>query len=448
MSEKSWHEARLIPTSGITGAPEQERRATSALLAVVGAVREYGRAVLEPLGAPGGQVTCYVEVPFTRGDALLYVDGLIRVGGARTWTALVEVKTSASELVADRIESCLDIAREHGFDAVLTISNEIPRIAGQHPTSIDPRALGTVALHHLTWSQVLATALLQKEFRGVADSDQAWILSELIRYLEHSRSGAMEFADMGEFWTSVRDAAATGTLDIGHPGVTSVVTRFDALLRFASLRLGRQLGTEVVPVTAGDELDDSPQRTRELAAHLCAHGRLSGAIRFSDNVGPLVVSPDLRSGEVTCHIDIDTPREGDSPERVQWLLRQLTGAPGDVRLDCIPAPPSGSGMSALLRTVRAQPGRFVVDSDLEIRTIRVASTAPLGGKRSRGRGSFIDSVLAAIDSFYDSVLGSLSAWSETAPRLRGTAPPPTDPAGRAIPAALVSTAYSSQDGVG
>jgi hypothetical protein len=43
MSEETWHQARLIPTSGISGAEEQERRATSALLAVMSAVREFGR---------------------------------------------------------------------------------------------------------------------------------------------------------------------------------------------------------------------------------------------------------------------------------------------------------------------------------------------------------------------------------------------------------------------
>lgn len=52
MSEESWHEARLIPTSGINGDDERERRATSALLAVMTAVREFGRATVQPLGAP------------------------------------------------------------------------------------------------------------------------------------------------------------------------------------------------------------------------------------------------------------------------------------------------------------------------------------------------------------------------------------------------------------
>ena len=79
MAEETWHEARLIPTSGINGAEEQERRATSALLAVLTAVREFGRALLKPFGAPAGAVECYIEVPFMLGERRLYPDGLIRV---------------------------------------------------------------------------------------------------------------------------------------------------------------------------------------------------------------------------------------------------------------------------------------------------------------------------------------------------------------------------------
>ena len=50
MSEEHWHEARLIPISGIRGQDEQERRATSALLAVLTAVHEFERELLKPLG--------------------------------------------------------------------------------------------------------------------------------------------------------------------------------------------------------------------------------------------------------------------------------------------------------------------------------------------------------------------------------------------------------------
>ncbi len=79
MAEEVWHQARLIPTSGINGAEEQERRATSALLAVMSAVREFGRGLAQPLGAPAGAIETYIEVPFTLGDKKLFPDGLIRV---------------------------------------------------------------------------------------------------------------------------------------------------------------------------------------------------------------------------------------------------------------------------------------------------------------------------------------------------------------------------------
>jgi hypothetical protein len=38
------------------------------------------------------------------------------------------------------------VARDRGFDALLTISNEIPPVAGQHPTKVDNRKLRKVAL--------------------------------------------------------------------------------------------------------------------------------------------------------------------------------------------------------------------------------------------------------------------------------------------------------------
>src|SRR5688572_20612030 len=112
MAEEAWHEARLIPTSGINGAEEQERRATSALLAVMSAVREFGRAVTQPLGAPAGALETYVEVPFLIGEQKCFPDGLIRVSrGSRRWTALVEVKTGKNELKPEQLETYLDVAR-------------------------------------------------------------------------------------------------------------------------------------------------------------------------------------------------------------------------------------------------------------------------------------------------------------------------------------------------
>src|SRR3954453_11988830 len=115
MSEETWLAPRLIPTSGINGADEQERRATSALLAVMSAVREFGRALTQQLGEARAAVRTFIEVPFVLDGRKVIPDGLIRVvRGQRTWTALVEVKTGTSELRKEQLENYLDVAREFG----------------------------------------------------------------------------------------------------------------------------------------------------------------------------------------------------------------------------------------------------------------------------------------------------------------------------------------------
>jgi len=377
------------------------------------------------------------------GDKRCFPDGLIRVSrGQRMWTALVEVKTGTNELAPEQLENYLDVARDNEFDALLTISNEISPSAGQHPTSVDKRKLKKVAMHHLSWSQILAEAVVQKEHRGVADPDQAWILGELIRYLEHPRSGALEFEDMGSSWVPVRDAVGAGTLRATDKGVSDVAARFDALIRYVSLRLGRKLGTEVVPSISRRDAGEPRLRTAALVESLVKDGRLTGAIRIPNAVAPLHIELDLRAGRVTCHVDVDAPREGRPTTRVNWLVRQLKGAPESLRVEASVLHGRGAGAADLLKRVREDATLLIQDPTKEIRAFRVAQTMPLGVKRGRGRGSAIDSVLDAVDGFYSEVLQNLKAWTAIAPKMRDAVDLPADRA-----SALVSTALSSQDGI-
>jgi len=442
VDELSWSVARLIPTSGINGADEQERRATSALLAVVSSVKEFARTLTAPLGAKAGSAEAYIEVPFDLGDKRVFPDGLIRIRrGSYTWTALVEVKTGDNVLVTEQLENYLDVAREHGYDALLTISNEIPPAIGMHPTPVDRRKLRKVALHHMSWSEVVTHAVMQKEHRGVADPDQAWILGELIRYLEHPKSGAMSFNDMGPNWVTTREAVAAGTLRASDKTVAEVAGRFDALIRFACLRLGRRLGTEVTPALSRQHRTEPTARTSSLVASLTQTGTMSASIRIPNAIATLEVLVDLRANKIICHFDVDAPNEGRPATRVNWLLRQLKEAPDSVRVEAFSAR-SKSGAAELLRDVREAPLKLVTDPTKEIRSFRVAQIHALGSKRGVGRGSFIDSVIDAIDATYGEVGQSLKAWSAAPPRLRSEGEVIVE---TEIDSSLASNALSSQD---
>lgn len=447
MAEPAWQQARLIPTSGINGAQEQERRATSALLAVMAAVKEFGRSLTKLLGAHAGDIETFIEVEFDLNGKKVIPDGLVRVSrGSKVWTALVEVKTGRNELQTEQLENYLEVARLNGFQSLLTISNETPSAAGVHPTPVDRRKLRHVPMHHLTWSEVLSHAVLEKEHRGVADPDQAWILGELIRYLEHPRSGALEFEDMGGSWVAVRNAVSDGTLRPTDKAATEIAGRFDALLRFTALRLGTRLGTDVTVPLTRKELADPASRIQAQVDNMVQHGRLQGSLRIPDTAGPLDVTVDLRARQITCSVDIDAPRDGRPTTKVNWLTRQLKNTSDRVRLESTMMNQRGVGASDLLGRVRENPELLILDPTKTIRAFKVAMNHPMGVKSGRGQGSFIDSFLDSVDSFYGEILQSVKAWSAKPPRMREQADVTELAEGQDVAPALVSTALSSQDG--
>lgn len=445
MTEESWHAARLIPTSGITGADEQERRATSALLAVMSAVKEFGRAVLKPLGAPAGPVETFIEVPFDHDGRTVIPDGVVRVKrGQKTWTALVEVKTGKNSLNTEQLEAYLDIARSNGFEALVTISNEIVAAPGLHPTTVDKRKTKRVALHHFSWTQVLSEAVLQKSHRGVSDPDQAWILGELIRYLEHPRSGALEFEDMGKSWVGVRDGVVAGTVRAADGGTEEVASRWDQLLHYLCLRLGRRLGIEVRPSLSRREQDDPSVRLAAVVQTLVDQGVLQGMIRVPNAVSPIQVTADIRARLLTCSVDVDAPASGRPATRVSWVIKQLREAPATTRIDAFVKNGRGISTSALLSEVRDDPKLLLSDPPREIKSFRIAATVNAGLKNGAGRGSFVGGAVEALDDFYEGTVQDIKPWSAPPPRLRKDEAEDEIDAG--VAPALLSTSISSQDG--
>lgn len=278
--EELWHPARLIPTAGIRGEEEQERRATSALLAVMGAVPEFGRALLGDLGAPKGRIETFAEVQLRDGDGKLSIpDGAIVVErGKSRWRALVEVNTGVSSLQTEQVSRYLDMARDHGFDAVLTISNQITAAATEVPVQLDRRKMKRVAVRHLSWWRIITEAIVQHRFRGVSDPDQAWILGELIAYLDHENSGAGGFQDMGDRWVRVRDAVRHGTVRATDPEVRSVCARWRQFMDYLALGLSQDLGRDVSPLRPRKQTADA--RLDSLVEQVVGEGRLSGGLRF------------------------------------------------------------------------------------------------------------------------------------------------------------------------
>lgn len=161
---------------------------------------------------------------------------------------------------------------------------------------------------------------------------------------------------MGTSWVTVREAVGAGTLRANDKAAAEVASRWDQLIRYACLRLGRQLGIEVQPTLSRKELAEPTVRAQALVESLASNGVLDGSLRIPNAVGPVTVSADLRAGRVFASVDIDAPGEGRPQTRVNWLVRQLKDAPETLRVDCFARHGRGASTSELLKDVRANPG--------------------------------------------------------------------------------------------
>lgn len=420
ISDDKWPAARLIPISSASGVEAQERRLASALLAVMGAVPEFGLALLKPLGAASGKIETYIEVPFKLADGkTIRPDGVIVVTrGGKAWSALVEAKVAANRLEADQMNAYLDLARDAGYQAVISISNQYVSSSTDYPIEVDKRKLRRMALHHWSWIDLLTTATVQKEHRGIKDPDQAYMLGELIRYLSDPRSGAVAFDGMGSGWTSVRDGARVQTLRKGDEPVNAVALKWDDLVRYVGLTLTTALGREVRQVLAPAERTFAARR-QALVESLVSKGVLYAELRIPDVAGTLSVSADLRSRQIMVSTTVDAPREGTSKGRVSWLLKQVQSAPDTLAVEARVAG-RASSIVAPLAAAKADPGLLYPEKGRDVRLFVLSTTSNMGLKREGGRGSFADGVVHDVETFYEQVLQKLRPWKAAPPQLRKT----------------------------
>ncbi|HEX4669319.1 MAG TPA: hypothetical protein VH275_05025 [Solirubrobacterales bacterium] len=410
--------ARLIPVAGIRGQDEQEIRAASSLLAVMGAVDEFGKALLREVGAPGGRITTFTEVPLKDAEGkTLRPDGAITVERGKTsWRCLVEVKTGNAPLKADQVSSYLDLAREHEFDAVLTISNQISGGPNDVPVTVDGRKLRRVDLRHLSWWRILTEAVMHHQHRGVKDPDQAWILGELIAYLEHEKSGAIGFEDMGQNWVQVRNSARDGTIRATDAGVRDVVDRWEQFIEYLCLGLSQDLGVQVT--SAQSRAKDGEKWTDSLLTDLDGEGRLAGSFRVPGAVGPIDVEADLRARQTRANVKVNAPKEGRPLTRINWILRQLGKAPKDLRVE-VHFARSKETTALLLADALEEPKALLSPSDpkREPRSFSLSLARPLGTRRGRGERSFVLETRRQVVGFYGGLVEDLTAWQPKAPKL-------------------------------
>ncbi|QFG22887.1 TerD family protein [Actinomadura sp. WMMB 499] len=402
----SWQHARLFPVTGLRNDQEREVRATATLLAVMAQVPEFGRRLTARFNAPAGTIQTFAEASFKHGDGKVRPDGVLRVARAgRIWTALVETKTGGNPLKVDQVEAYLEVAARHGYETVITLSNDLA-LDNEHPLKVDKRLLRKVALRHLSWAEVAHEAEMLC-LHGVANPVHAWLLSELLHYLRQDNAGCQGFRDMGAAWVPVRNAVTSGTLRLGDRRAMQVAESWEKLIRQLCLRLSGRTGLAIAPVLRKRRDGDASVRRLQTVTSLVETGRMNAEIRVPSAGGPVLLEADLRTGQIETTVEIPAADRARPLTRVHWLLRRLGDASPDLRVEAL-APGDKTGPCDLLKNLIAEPGLLVPDNAQQIHTFRLTLATGLGTKRGTEETGFVRSIDTAMDRFHQEVLQVVS----------------------------------------
>lgn len=363
-------------------------------------MRDLSVAMLSPLGASTARkatVEAFIETSFKLNGSVVRPDGLVHVRwGSSSWKALVEVKTGASTLDAEQVTNYLAVAREQGIDAVVTVSNEIG-VGAEHPCDgVRHKANAKVRLAHWSWTEILAHSVRAKVHRGVSDPEQAWILGELIRYLEHPQSGAMDFVDMGPHWVAARDGARAGTLRKASPELRDLVSRWDQLIRFAYL-----------------------------ADQMTTGGLLDATVRVPGSAGDIRLAADLRARQLAASTEVAAPTNCGNRARISWLLKQLRPeTPDDLIVEAWPRQ-AREPLTATLAGVREERDLLLDPAGKDLLRFRLVRRAEMGQQRKDGGRSpgFVQSVTGLAGDFYATVLQQITPWTAKPPQARPASRP-------------------------
>ncbi|MFH8991751.1 TerD family protein [Streptomyces sp. NPDC017940] len=405
---ESWKEARLFPVSVLKSDRDRETRATSVLLSVMAQVPEFGRRLTAAFGAPAGRMETFTEVVLPCGDSPRRPDGVVRVERAgKLWTALVETKTNGNALRAEQVQAYMDIAARRGYEAVITLSNDVA-LEGSPlvDVRVDGRRKHRVALWHLSWAEVAHQAQLLIRHEGVGNGAHAWLLQELLHYLQHENSGCHGFQNMGSAWVPVRNGIDDETLCQGDPRTLEVVESWERLIRQVCLRLGGELGQKVLPVHRSRRGTTAGARRSMLANQLCAEGRLQGEVRIEGTPGVLVITADLRTGKLRTAMDIPAPVQGSPLAWAKRLVRRLAEAPADLHIEAL-VEGEGGGPRGTLERLRPEPADILPKNGVQITGFKLSLFKNMGSSRGSAESGFIRSVDDAVHRFYSTVVTHL-----------------------------------------
>lgn len=415
--------ARLFPVLATTS---KEGRTTSIVLACISKIEEFGSELLATVGKRIGKrskVDTYTEIVFKNEKVKIKdrPDGLIVLRtGSKEWRALVEAKVGNSEIGAEQVEKYRDIAKEHGIDCVITISNQFATQPEHHPVEAVRKSRSKIPVFHWSWMSILTVTDLLLNQDNVADEDQKVLLNELRRFLTHESAGIKGFDRMPPEWAELnRLISAGGKIPAKSDDALTVLNAWHQETRDLSLILSRQTETLVQEKLARKHRTDPVARRKDELNLLKEAGQLQATLEIPDAAAPIEVVADIARRTINIGMTLRAPEDKvTSKARVNWLLRQIKVDQTEDVFIRMTWPGRSEDTQFALDELTADPSLCEKDkTGLQVIKFHVFIARRLGARFTQ-QTNFIKALEEVLPFFYREIGQNLREWRKTAPKIK------------------------------
>ncbi len=421
---KSGELARLIP---VLADSKKEQRITASVLSSFMAVPQLAQSLFSVVGAPvrkKAQIICLTEVVFNDSSnaRLPRPDGLIIVRSGKTeWSALVEAKIGKSNLEREQVEEYLILAKKFGINALITFSNQFSVLPTHHPLEIPTSKLRGVELFHFSWMSMLSRAQLLSDDGSLVDPEQAFIVRELIRYLQHDSSGVLSFNNMGKKWRDVCTKIQSGTkFRRNDNDLNETVSNWHELVRYLSLELTSSIGRPVDVVVSRNHTKDPSKRLSDDIEKLTEKNLLEAAFFVPDAASHIVFSADFLRRTLNISMRLSVPSvSAKATTCINHFTKQLKMHPKpDELIVRVHWPGRASETDANLTQALGDPKILLHDNQkTQPKHVEFIAVQDLAGKFSSSQ-KFVEFANAALHAFYDLVGQNIKPWNVAPPKLK------------------------------
>lgn len=321
----------------VKGPRHQERQSASLFLSALMSVEAFRVTLFEGLGlkvGPGSKLSCLSNFSFLSEDSTnnqlkdsnLRPNGLLYLQTTRfMWSALMVTRISGSDLEADALARCVQIAKQNHVNSILTVCDKFTARPSILPVEVEKTTVEDLEIYHLPWSRIYTTTKQVLLNEPNMSADERAVLSDFVTYMENQTNCLNANSRLQPETSAIARLVTSGAMiDPTHKDVVNVVASWHENLKFLGFKLREQFNCSVLVNGADIALALSQDQLSQDANRFSQSNQLLGAFSIGKGAAIISLKVDLLRRTANFSMAVSAVGENNNAEhQLSSILKKL-----------------------------------------------------------------------------------------------------------------------------